>query len=345
MVRTFRTATLAVLLALLVLAGAGYAWFWHRVAADIAAGVPAWAASLAADGVRVRHGPVAVTGFPLVFRLEVPQPVFDRAAAMPAMRWSGDRLTLTAQPWALREWTIDVPQPSRLELSAGGSPWTAAVARVDGRLRVDAAAGELVIGAHGIAGSGDDPLAIAAVRLRLAGDPQRRGALAVALTADAIRLPARPQPLLGRDISRLAVDGWLVERIPNLPPAAALEAWRNAGGTVDVERFALAWGDVQADGAMTLALDPALQPLLAGTASLTGHEAVLDALVAAGTLRRMEAFGMRALLGAMAAPTGDGQRPALRVQFSIQDRRVQAGPVGGTTYRLLSLPRIEWPDR
>ncbi|BBK40174.1 hypothetical protein STVA_01940 [Allostella vacuolata] len=345
MIRRFRIVLLAGLCALLAVAAGGYSWFWHRVAAEIVAGVPAWTAGMAAQGIRVTHGPLAVSGFPFQFRLEVPQPVFARDRAYPAATWSGDRLLAIARPWRLREWALEVPRPSRLDLVAGPDRWQATVARVDGALRVDPRDGELLLDARGIAGVDADPLSIAALRLRLAGDPGRPRATAVALAADSVRLPARARAPLGREIARVSAEGAVVESIPSLPPAAALESWRQAGGTIDVERFRVVWGQAELDGAVTVALDRELQPVAAGTAALAGHDAVLDALVESGSLGRMEAFGARAILGAVAAPTAGGGAPVISLQFSVQDGRMLAGPIGGSTFRLLSLPRVEWPER
>lgn len=338
---------IAAVLAMLVLAVAGgaYAWFWHRIADDIRAGLPVWAAGLATEGLRISHGPAMVTGFPLWFRVELPSPVLERTRAYPSARWSGQRLIGSARPWRLTEWMIAVPEESRLDLATGRDRWQATVADVDGMFTGGAAGGSLALAARNIAGIDSDPLTIATARLRLAPDPDRPAATAIGLGADGIRLPARPEPLFGRDVATVAGQGTLVERIPPLPPAAALEAWRSAGGTVDVSRFQVVWGPVRADGAFTLALDRALQPILAGTAEVAGHDAILDRLVATDRLGRMEAFGLRALLGAIARPTGDGTGQTVSAQFSVQDGTLSAGPAGAGAFKLLTLPPIAWPDR
>lgn len=338
---------IAAVLAMLVLAVAGgaYAWFWHRIADDIRAGLPVWAAGLATEGLRISHGPAAVSGFPLSFRIELPSPVLERMRAYPSARWSGQRLIGTARPWRLAEWVIAVPEQSRLDLAAGRDRWQATVGGVEGTFTGGGAGGILALVARDVAGTDSDPLTIAAVRLRLAPDPGRPAATAIGLGADVIRLPARPEPLFGRDVATVAGEGVLVERIPPLPPAAALEAWRSAGGTVDVSRFRVVWGPVRAEGAFTLALDRALQPILAGTAEVAGHDAILDRLVATDRLGRMEAFGLRALLGAIARPTGDGTGQTVSAQFSVQDGTLSAGPAGAGAFKLLTLPPIAWPDR
>lgn len=344
MTRRFRIAA-ALALALLAAAAGIYAWLWHRIAGEIAAGLPAWTAAMAADGVQVAHGPAVVAGFPFAFRVELPSPVIERPSGYPAVRWSGERLIGTARPWRLAEWTIAVPRPSRLVLAVGRDAWQASVATVEGTFVGGSAGSMLALAARNIAGMESDPLTIATATIRLAPEAGRANAIAAAIGVDGVRLPERAQPLLGRDIATIGGEGTLVERIPTLPPAAALEAWRAAGGNLDVTRFRLAWGAARADGAFTLALDAALQPILAGTADLAGHEAVLDALVGAGRIGRMEAFGLRALLNAVARPAADGGTPTVAAQFTVQDGRLSAGPVGGSSFRLLQLPRIAWPER
>ena len=344
MTRRFRIVLVAVLLALAA-AGGAYAWFWHRIADEIMAGLPPWAGSMAADGIRVSHGPATVSGFPFAFRLDLPAAVFERPSGYPAGRWSGQRLVATARPWRLAEWMLSAPEPSRLDLAAGDERRQATVAAVDGNFLADRRGGALTLTLHRVVGTDPDPLSIAALRIQVAPDAARPNATTVAVAADAIRLPERTQAVLGRDIATLAAHGTLVERVPNLPPAAALEAWRGAGGTIDVERLRLVWGDARIDGAFTLALDAALQPILAGTAQLSGLDAVADALVRAGRISRVEAFGLRGILGAAARPAADGGGRVVPLQFSIQDGRVHGGTVGGTPYRLFAVPRIAWPER
>src|SRR5690606_24908510 len=98
-----------------------------------------------------------------------------------------------------------------------------------------------------------DPLSIEVARLRVAPAPERPRATMVALSARTIRLPEQVRQPLGREIASFSADGAIVEAIPRLPPAAALEAWRQAGGAVDVDGFRLRWGDLDIDGAVTLA--------------------------------------------------------------------------------------------
>ncbi|WP_374446538.1 DUF2125 domain-containing protein [Stella sp.] len=344
MIRRSRILLLAGSLALAAAFG-GYAWFWTWTADRILAGLPAWTGAMAADGVRVAHGPASVSGFPFAFRLSLPEPRIARAASYPAFRWSGDGLTATARPWRLAEWELAVPAPSRLELAAGRERWQGTVASGDGAFVADARGGTLVLDLRGIVGVERDPLSIGALRLRVAPDAARPAALAASVTAASVRLPAGVDAPLGREISVVAGKAALVERIPDLPPAAALAAWRRAGGTLDVEHFRIVWGEARVEGAFTAALDRDLQPILAGTAELAGHDAAIDALVGAGQLGRMEAFGIRALLAAVARPAASGDGAVVAAQFSVQDGRVSAGPVGTAPLRLFSLPRIAWPER
>lgn len=116
--------------------------------------------------------------------------------------------------------------------------------------------------------------------------------------------------------------------------AAALAAWRDAGGELEIEHMALDWPPLRLTAAGTLRLDETLRPTGTLDTSVSGFEPVLKALGDRGLLPRDQLAMMLLLLGRMAAPGPDG-RPTLRVPLAARDGALYLGPV-----RLRELPAL-----
>lgn len=112
-------------------------------------------------------------------------------------------------------------------------------------------------------------------------------------------------------------------------------AWRQAGGVVDMSDVALTMGRTHAVGRGKIWLDDALQPRLDGAMHVTGYEAGLDDLAAAGVLTRQGVVAAKAVLGLLAAPALDGG-----ADVPIQ---VEAGTLTVARFPLLRMPVLEWP--
>ena len=73
--------------------------------------------------------------------------------------------------------------------------------------------------------------------------------------------------------------------VPDGPLVQAIAAWRDAGGTIELDRLQLNWGGLGATATGTMALDQDLQPIGAFSGGIEGFGAILSALVEAGRLR------------------------------------------------------------
>jgi hypothetical protein len=157
--------------------------------------------------------------------------------------------------------------------------------------------------------------------------------------ADGVELPENAAPTLGPRIAHAELDLVLRGAIPAARTAAALAAWRDAGGTIDLTKLGLHWGEFQAEADGSAALDSALQPQGALTVRAWGVAAVLDALVAAGQVRPREGATAKVVLHAMAKPgTTPGVPPEIEVPLTIQDHKLFLGPVP-----IARIPTIVWP--
>ncbi len=125
------------------------------------------------------------------------------------------------------------------------------------------------------------------------------------------------------------------------PLDQALALWRDAGGTLDIDKAHVETGGTTLDLTGTLALDGAMQPEGALTATITGADKAVDAVVAAGGMEARYAGIAKSVLRAISAPTGTGA-DALRVPLTLEDRRLFIGPaaVAHAAARRLALSSV-----
>jgi hypothetical protein len=158
---------------------------------------------------------------------------------------------------------------------------------------------------------------------------------AATIAVDELVLPTPVEPL-GRSIAHVAGDFAVKGTIPRGPRAAALAAWRDDGGTLEVPSFEIAWGQLGMTASGTLSLDEAMQPLGALTARIAGYNEVIDAMVSAKTIKSGDAQFAKIGLGLLARPGADG-KPVLDAPITLQNGFLFIGPA-----RLARLPRFTW---
>jgi hypothetical protein len=270
--------------------------------------------------------------------------------------WAGPRTTASVRPWSLRRILVSAPGEHRIEtLAADGSrtviPLRAReaqgeialdpagrIARIDILLR--AVTAQATDGSRWSA----ERAAVAAVPVGADGlppptDPRARETLRVAVVLENIDLPAEIKGGLGRRIHQAEAALSLRGEIPAAQPREALEAWRAAGGTLEVTKLRLVWGEFQIEGTGTLALDDQLQPAGALTARLWGVGNAIDTLVAEGEIRARDGAIAKTVLDTLAKRSEQpGIPPEIEVPLTVQERRVRFGPALIATF-----PRLAWP--
>ena len=119
--------------------------------------------------------------------------------------------------------------------------------------------------------------------------------------------------------------------------AAALTAWRDGGGTLEIASINFRWGLVQIDADGTLALDGDLQPVGAFTTRIAGLENLVSAMEKSGVLSPSDAAVARITLGVLTRPSdGDGPNQA-EIPLTLQERILRLGPIA-----LMQFPPIVW---
>lgn len=334
--------------ALLVILGTAYAAYWHLMADRLEQGIESWAEDQRAQGLEAGWSDLAIDGFPLSLRARFATPRLIRREGDLPWSWQGEALTLEAQPWRLTRirFAGEGAQSARI---AGQRIVFGAVegtVRLDGRGRVTEA--EATAARLAFAPGAAAELAVAeldgatAASLRLAArlpEAPPRGHTEPGLTVEADLaglVIASPRPLPVEGPADLSFRARMMGALPTPPDRRGLAAWRDDGGTLEIERLALDWSPLSLRASGALALDPALQPIGALSAALSGHGPLLQKLVAMGWVRPQDARIAAIAFALLEKPGSDGQ-PALNAPVTIQDGYLNIGPA-----RLLPLPRIVW---
>jgi hypothetical protein len=144
----------------------------------------------------------------------------------------------------------------------------------------------------------------------------------------------------GPRLARLEFDGALYGSVLPLPSLREqLDAWRASDGKLDVRQLRLAWGDLDAGLRLSARLDPALQPALAGTLSVTNPNAALDSLARSGLIQRRALDGTKFAVALLTRRPQDGGPPVAEIPIALQN-----GVVSAAQIPLTRLPPVAWPQ-
>jgi hypothetical protein len=318
-------------IAAVVVALTGLAWTGYWVAAKVwlRGAITDWAAAREAEGFTVGFIEQDITGFPFALEAYFPAPTLGRLDDTEPWVWMPDRIDIALRPWAFDRARIQLPTEQRFSrLDSEGRVWLLTLHMASGEANVvfsGDALDRLDVEARGVAFEappGDGRIG----RLTAHGRRGPDGAALLTLTLDDITLPPGAGAGLGRGIARLFAEAMASGPLPRTPDAAGLDAWRVAGGAIDVSRLEIDWGplSVSADG--TLALDDALRPLAALTAQIVGFGAALKALAAAGVVKQRDASLATIALNLIAKTDAEGRR-VLIVPVTAQNGILMVGPI------------------
>jgi hypothetical protein len=348
-----RTRIVAITI-VVALAIAAYGAWWLYAAGRLHQGVDAWAEAQRAHGWQIELEDVAVRGFPFRLRAEARRFAVERDLPL-HWRWTGPRLTASLPPWGGHVVAVSFPGAHEVEFDARNG-------RKNVALVADDANGTVELGDDGrivlmtaelgrtrvnLPDVGEAKLAHLSLRISAPpsaaappqNDPRAPEIGRLVLAATEIDLPERAAPTLGPRIGHAEVEVALRGAIPAARTEAALRVWRDAGGTVELEKLRLHWGEFQLEAEGTAALDGALQPQGALTARAWGVGAAIDALVVAGGVRPRAGATAKVVLHTMAKPgTAQGIPPEVELPLTVQDRRLLLGPVP-----IARFPVVVWP--
>ena len=337
----------AAILALMLL---GYTALWAVTAFQLRAGVLDWIEARQAEGYRVAHSRIALSGFPGVARVTVSAP----AIAAPDGRalgwsWAGGQAAIEASP--LQRDTVALRLSGEESVSIN----------VDGKLRTyRGGAEELSLRAHGnrspqsasltirnLAMAAEEPGDVVEIeRLSAsaeaaAGAPAPKPGLAYTarIEATGIQLPRQLELPLGEAIAGFSAAAMVSGPFPvrsDLPEALA--RWRESGGAAEFSQLSLRYGPLFLDGSGTASLDADMQPVGTFMARIQGFQKTLSTLASRGLINEQTAARATIALTILSRPAANGGPATLSVPLSLHDRRLSIGPLP-----LMVVPLIEWP--
>ena len=341
-----RRATILALAGILVVAFGAYSAYWSVAAGKIKLAAGDWAQAGAARSSSTYRGRTSAS-------LAIPSP----SASICAMWWrptkqathrsscARHKSPASIWPWDFHDFWIDAPGKISALAGADNAPLA----------KLDADAAE---GAVAIAGDGGMTIwltliepkvdAAAAVSARIvsawlilpAHAPANHtdSGVAVAALLHDVALPAAP-PGFGKTIDELGFGITMMGAMPAGKPKEAVTAWRDSGGTLELDHLDLRWGAVGLTESGTLALDADLQPEGSLSGAVSGYEQLLRyALVAAGRVKASDARIARLGLSFLGQPGADGRPQISRPRSRSRTARCSSAPV----VKLGKAPHIDW---
>ena len=342
----------AVASVLLIAVAGGYALYWHSAARTLAGGIARWVEEQRAAGYTVSLDEPEIGGFPFRLEARIGAPQMAAPPGGLPWRWRGPTLLLQAPPWAPLDFQAEAPGRHEIEWPDGGTARRylveVAAAKGSGRVGLDGRLAEASIALTGVSAlefDKEDAVLIRGVDASIVpgeAASHTEPSLGFLVALAGLTLPPDIDSPLGREVEKLEVEGAVMGPLSWNGDGGALEdtlaRWRDDGGTLEVSRIIVRWGELELSGNGTFALDAALQPIGAMTATAVGHDAVIDALVAGGAVTARDGSLAKVVLSVLAQPSPVDGRPELTVPLQLQDGHLWAGPA-----RLAPLPRIEWP--
>lgn len=327
-----------------MLTGGLYAAYWFHAAGQLRKGVDDFAARLRERGAVVELGAGRSFGFPAEIGLDLGAMRIDGAG----WSWRAEHLRLVVPALDPLHPILDLGPSHTLALPDGtGALITAASALVRLRVDRDGDLGAFTFESDSPALDRPGAERLSAERLSVGYDwlapadaehqtPSARFTLAARGVT-----PVLPAGLpLERRLERLELEGRILGTLPETTPLAALAAWSNDGGSVEIDRLAADWASLSAEADGTLAFDPALQPLLALTARLRGWKDTMQALSRAGMIEPGMAAAGETLLAILSRPDPQG-RPTLTVSVNLQDGALYVGQLKVAVLPPLPIPAPE----
>lgn len=266
-------------------------------------------------------------GFPLSMRMTAQQPTVVWGRGGEQATWQASELVIITNPFNPAVVSLVLPRKQDLAVETPSRRHVVGISMVHGRAAIGLESGKvdtIDIGLEDVTVISGKGTALAAAGMldlvsATSGNGEGRDVfLEVTDLATGRGLAERVE----RGLARMRVVG----AVPRQGTARErVDAWRRAGGYVDLEDLVVEWQPVVARGQGRLALDRDNRPIGALRLDVVGYREIITALAQAGKVRQDQADIVVAALDFMAGPPVDGQR-RLDIDLSMQHGRLTVGP-------------------
>lgn len=330
----------------IAIAAAGYTGYWFVAAGTIGERLGSWAEEQRALGVIVETGEPEVSGFPLRFDVVLTDPMIDDPAA--GWGWRSHAITARIRPWNFSDITIFIDGQNDLRIFNGVAwrdiGWTIESGQAQLTLDDERRISDIALTFEDVTVSGlwtMGPAHVERLRARSLANrsdtsDQALDTVNAAFDMENIVLPEGLGEALGSHITYLTFDADLRGPLPDDTDMASIAAWRDAGGTLELNSLRLRWGPLGLESNGTIALDSEMRPMGALTARIIGYGDVIDALIESDLIPIGDAFLAKVAFNMLANEPPDGGPRVLEVPITAEDGGVFVGPVA-----IATVPPIE----
>ena len=323
----------------------GYPIYWFYAASIGEDLVTQWIEERRLQSIDISHGSIERSGFPLLVRIDVKSP--EARSSEHRFQFTSQSLSFEFRPWNFKTLRVEANGAQQLKnistktdqnlvfnatgiesvLSFAESDQLSAISIVTNGLQVvNAARGSLLSTKQFL------------TDIEFPDRPpitHKELAFRVNVFLEGITLPEIEAPLLGNAIQKVRLKAEFLGPLTMDAFPQNLQAWRDAGGTLELPWLSFVWGalDMRANG--TVALDQRMRPLGALTADIRGFEEALGALAEASILRREMLPASRVTLNLLAKTDNSDGRRVLTVPLTAQEGALLVGPI-----KLAALPPV-----
>ncbi|MDP6874019.1 MAG: DUF2125 domain-containing protein [Alphaproteobacteria bacterium] len=273
-----------------------------------------------------------ISGFPFRIQADLKQSRLDLRGGSGALSWETDHIKAVGHPWQPRHVLLDLSgrhlfiamrreKPRQFSLNNRKALASLETGGEGELARLSLDINDMELSYAGAA-------AMRAARLQLHGrpNPEQPDAFDLALRGEAVDLleGARRLNLAGlpRAAQLLDLQTTVTGLEGTMAVAGGLAHWRDDGGTLEINKLHLQWGDIEITASGSLALDDRMRAIGALTARIKGHNELLKLAVANGAMEKKNLLPARAVLGLLAAAAGG----VLSVPVRLQDGTLFLGP-------------------
>jgi len=325
--------------------GGGYTWYWYQLADGMRDGLNIWMGQRRAEGFQAEAGPIAVSGFPFDVVATIGQAELGHGDLSRPRAWHWQGKDFVARLSPMTPWRILVATAAAQTLKftdAAGrqknlraqADQTTAVIEVGGDGRLSRVQGNFHI--LGLSGSAM-PAPIAVRRLKLEARPwgaAKQFAVDLSLSAEALHLPENTDQVLGDVVDIARANATVSGPPPTGWTKAAVSAWRDNGGTVEINAARIKWGTLDTTGTGTLALDQHMRPLFSATGALKGYVETIKGYKKNGLITPLNAAALTIALN-MQRRDVEGR---IKIAITGQNGELRIGPMKVARLKPLRFP-------